>query len=267
VGRLEGKIALVTGAGTGIGQALALRFAREGAHVGINFHLNAEGARETLKQVRAMGVDGEVFQADLRTAPAARGLVESAADHFGRLDILVNNSGITSWGPFLEYTEAAFDDVVDTNLKGSYFASQAAARRFIKQGGPGRIVLISSLVGVNAAPYLSAYSMTKAALRMLARSLGLELGRLGITVNAIGVGPTLNERNLRDDPDYDAHWGQVVPVGRAATPEDATSAAVFLCSDEASYVNGTTLMVDGGWSTYGPTPRFDFVEQRAQIET
>ncbi len=260
VGRLQGKVALVTGAGTGIGQALAVRFAREGAHVGINYHQNADGARQTLDQVREAGVDGEILQGDLRTADAARGVVERAADHFGRLDILVNNSGITSWGPFLEYTETAFDDVVDTNLKGSYFASQAAARRFIKQDSPGRIVLISSLVGVNAVEYLSAYSMTKAGLRMLARSLGYELGRYKITVNAIGVGPTLNERNLRDDPEYDAHWGAVVPVGRAATADDACSAAVYLCSEEASYVNATTLMVDGGWSAYGPTPRFDFVE-------
>src|ERR671939_536553 len=112
-------------------------------------------------------------------------------------------------GTFPGYTEAAFDDVVNTNLKGSYFASQAAARHFIRQGSPGRIVLISSLVGINAAPYLSAYSMTKAGLRMLARSLGLELGPKGITVNAIAVGPTLNDRNLADDPEYDAHWGQV----------------------------------------------------------
>ena len=261
MGRLEGKVALVTGAGTGIGQALALRFAREGARVGINYHQNADGARETLAQVRAGGGDGEVFQADVRTAEVARSIVDRAASHFGRLDILINNSGITSWGPFLDYTEAAFDDVVNTNLKGSYFASQAAARRFIEQRAPGRIVLISSLVGVNAAPFLSAYSMTKAGLRMLARSLGLELGPLGITVNAIGVGPTLNDRNLRDDPEYDAHWGQVVPMGRAATPEDTASAAVYLCSDEASYVNGATLMVDGGWSSYGPTPPFDFVER------
>jgi 3-oxoacyl-[acyl-carrier protein] reductase len=201
----------------------------------------------------------------VRTADAARDLVEQAAQHFGRLDILVNNAGITSWGPFLEYTEAAFDDVLDTNLKGSNFGSQAAARRFIQQGSPGRIVLVSSLVGINAVPYLSAYSMTKAALRMLARSLGLELGPYGITVNALGVGPTLNDRNLRDDPEYDAHWGQVVPVGRAATPEDAVSAAVYLCSDEAAYVNGTTLMVDGGWSAYGPTPRFEFVEREGRV--
>ena len=267
MGRLENKVAVVTGAGTGIGQALAVRFAQEGARVAINYHQNADGAHETLEQVRAAGSDGAVFQADLRTADAARSVVERAAERFGRLDILVNNSGITSWGPFLDYTEAAFDDVLDTNLKGSYFASQAAARQFIRQDSPGRIILISSLVGVNAVQYLSAYSMTKAGLRMLARSLGFELGRFGITVNAIGVGPTLNERNLRDDPDYDAHWGEVVPVGRAATADDACGAAVYLCSDEASYVNGTTLMVDGGWSAYGPTPRLEFVEQQARIGT
>ena len=86
-------------------------------------------------------------------------------------------------------------------------------------------------------------------------------------MNAIGVGPTLNERNLRDDPEYDAHWGQVVPVGRAATPEDAAAAAVYLCSDEAGYVNGTTLMVDGGWHAYGPTPQFDFVEETGRVGT
>ena len=267
MGRLEGKVAIVTGAGTGIGQALAVRFAREGARVAINYHQNAAGAEETLAQVQTAGSEGELIQADVRTAAAARGVVERAAARFGRVDLLVNNAGITSWGPFLEYTEAAFDDVVDTNLKGSYFASQAAARQFIGQQSPGRIVLISSLVGVNAVQYLSAYSMTKAGLRMLARSLGLELGRFGITVNAIGVGPTLNERNLRDDPDYDAHWGEVVPVGRAATVDDACAAAVYLCSDEASYVNGTTLMVDGGWSAYGPTPRLEFVERQARIGT
>ncbi|HYY87777.1 MAG TPA: SDR family NAD(P)-dependent oxidoreductase, partial [Chloroflexota bacterium] len=236
-----------------------------GADVAINYHLNAQGAQATLSQVEAAGRRGAVFQADMRNAAAARALVERTADHFGQLDILVNNAGITSWGPFLDYTEAAFDDVMDTNLKGSYFASQAAARAFIQQQTPGRIVLVSSLVGVQAVPYLSAYSMTKAGLRMLARSLGLELGRYGITVNALGVGPTVNDRNLRDDPEYDAHWGAVVPVGRAATPEDACSAAVYLCSDEAAYVNGTTLMVDGGWSTYGPTPRFEFVEQQRRV--
>ncbi len=259
--RLRGTVALVTGAGTGIGQALAARFAREGALVGINYHHNEEGARETLRQVEAAGGRGALFQADLRAPEQARGVVNRAADHFGRLDAIVNNSGVTSWGPFLEYTPEAFDDVVATNLRGSYFASQAAARRFVAQRSPGRIVFISSLAGVHAMPYLSAYSMTKAALRMLAQSLGLELGPHRITVNAIAVGPTLNERNLRDDPEYDAHWGRVVPVGRAAVPEDTCSAAVYLCSDEASYVNGTTLSVDGGWSAYGPTPTFDFVER------
>jgi NAD(P)-dependent dehydrogenase (short-subunit alcohol dehydrogenase family) len=260
-GRLDGKVALITGAGTGIGQALAVRFAHEGARVAINYHHNSEGALQTLAAVRAAGVAGDVFQADVRTADSARALVERATHRFGRLDVLVNNSGVTSWGPFLEYTEAAYDEVLDTNLKGSYFASQAAARRFIQQASPGRILLISSLVGVNAMPYLSAYAVSKAGLRMLARSLGLELGQYGITVNALGVGPTVNERNLRDDPEYDAHWGSVVPVGRAATMDDISSAAVYMCSDEASYVNGTTLMVDGGWSAYGPTPRFDFVER------
>jgi NAD(P)-dependent dehydrogenase (short-subunit alcohol dehydrogenase family) len=267
MGRLEGKYALITGAGTGIGQALAVRFAQEGAHVAINYHQNAAGAEATLAHVQAAGARGVLVQGDVRTADAARGVVERAAEAFGRLDILVNNSGITSWGPFLDYTESAFDDVIDTNLKGSYFASQAAARRFIQQQSPGRILLVSSLVGVQAVPYLSAYSMTKAALRMMARSLGLELGGYGITVNALGVGPTLNDRNLKDDPEYDAHWGAVVPVGRAATMEDAANGAVYLCSDEASYVNCETLMVDGGWSAYGPTPRFDFVEEQGRVGT
>ncbi len=265
MGRLQGKVALVTGAGTGIGQALAVRFAREGATIGINYHQNADGARETLRQVEAQGGRGALFQADVRSATEARGLVDRVAERFSRLDALVNNSGITSWGSFLEYTPEAFDDVVATNLRGAYFGSQAAARRFIAQRTPGRIVFLSSLAGVHAMPYLSAYSMTKAALRMLAQSLGLELGPHGITVNAIAVGPTLNERNLHDDPEYDAHWGQVVPVGRAARPEDTCGAAVYLCSDEATYVNGTTLAVDGGWSAYGPTPRFDFVEGERRV--
>jgi NAD(P)-dependent dehydrogenase (short-subunit alcohol dehydrogenase family) len=252
---------MITGAGTGIGAAVAVRFAEEGAVVAINYHQNGEGARQTLERVRAAGSDGDLFQADVRSAESARQMVDRAAERFGRLDALVNNSGITSWGPFLEYAESAFDDVVDTNLKGSYFASQAAARRFIQQGSPGRIVLVSSLAGVNAMPYLSAYSMSKAGLCMLARSLGLELGRYGITVNALGVGPTVNDRNLGDDPDYDAHWGALIPVGRAGRMDDVAAAAVYLCSDEASFVNGTTLMVDGGWTAYGPTPDLDFVDR------
>jgi 3-oxoacyl-[acyl-carrier protein] reductase len=150
--------------------------------------------------------------------------------------------------------EATWDDVVDLNLKGSYFGAQAAARRMVTQGDGGRIVLSSSVTGIVAAANLSAYSVTKAGLSHMARVLGLELGPHGITVNAIAIGATVNARNLGDDPQYAEHWATVVPAGRVGRPEDVASALLYLVSPDAAMVNGHTLTVDGGWAAAGDMP-------------
>ena len=250
---LRDKIAVVTGASTGIGRAVARALAEHGARVVASYHGNRVGAEETAAQIRTTGGTCLVHQADISSVAGAVSTVEVALKEWGRIDILVNNAGITSWGAFLDYTEAQWDEVVDTNLKGTYFASQAAAREMARQGS-GQIIIISSVVGSRAVQNLSAYATTKAGLEMMARSLMFELAPHGIQVNAVGVGPTIVDRNLRDDPQYAEHWATVVPAGRAATVEEIAGSVLLLLSPLAAYVHGHTLMVDGGWTGYSPTP-------------
>jgi NAD(P)-dependent dehydrogenase (short-subunit alcohol dehydrogenase family) len=249
---LKDKVAVVTGASTGIGQAIALQLAGCGARVVVSYGGNRQGAEETAARIRDAGSTCIVHQADISKLPEAVGNVEAAVEEWGRIDILVNNAGITDWGAFLDYTEEQWDRVVDTNLKGTYFGSQAAARHMVKQGG-GDIIIISSVVGRRAVSTLSAYATTKAGLEMMARSLMFELAPHNIRVNAVGVGPTIVDRNLRDDPHYAEHWAKVVPAGRAATADDIAGSILLLLSPLASYVHGHTLMVDGGWTGYSPT--------------
>jgi glucose 1-dehydrogenase len=259
---LSGKVALVTGAGTGIGADLARGLAGAGAAVVVNYHTNAAGADAVVAAIRAAGGRAVAAAGDVRRVADCRALVARAVAEFGRLDIACCHAGITSWGAFLDTGEDAFDAVVGTNLKGAYFTAQAAARAMVRQGGGGRIILTSSVAGTQAVPYLSAYGMTKAGLQMLARALVVELGPHGVTTNAVVPGAITNERNLHDDPDYEAKWGARIPIGRAGRPADITAAVLFLASDAASFVNGATLTVDGGWTCYSPTPGLDFVERQ-----
>ena len=252
---LKGKVALVTGAGTSIGFEMAAQLAQTGAAVLIN-DLDAGLAEQAAERVRAAGGQAEGFGGDVASVATCRAMVERCVAGFGRLDIACCNAGITSWGGFLDFTETAFDAVVGVNLKGTYFTAQAAARQMVQQGTGGRIIITSSVVGNQAVPSLSAYGMTKGGLQMLARNLVLELSPYGITVNAIAPGAIVNERNLRDDPQYAEHWAGVIPIGQPGYPADIAAAAVFLASDEAGFINGQTLIVDGGWTAYSPTPGF-----------
>jgi 3-oxoacyl-[acyl-carrier protein] reductase len=168
--------------------------------------------------------------------------------------VFVANAGVTRWKPFLDHTEADWDFVVDLNLKGSFFGAQAAARQMVEQGDGGRIVFSSSVTGSRVVPNLAAYAVTKAGLRHLATVLGAELGPHGIAVNALEIGAIVNARNLADDPAYAEHWASVVPAGRVGRPEDVAAALAYLVSDEAAWVTGQTLTVDGGWSGVGLVP-------------
>jgi 3-oxoacyl-[acyl-carrier protein] reductase len=250
---LSDKVAVVTGPSTGIGQAIARLLAEHGARVVVGYSGNRSGAEETAAQIRGAGGTCLIHQADISSIAGAVSNVEAALSAWGRIDILVNNAGITSWGLFLEYTEAQWDEVANTNLKGTYFASQAAARQMVRQG-TGQIIIIASVVGRRAIRNLSAYATTKAGLEMIARSLMFELAPHGVQVNAVGVGATIVDRNLHDDPQYAEHWAAVIPAGRAATVEDIAGSVLLLLSPMAAFVNGHTLMVDGGWTGYSPTP-------------
>jgi glucose 1-dehydrogenase len=251
--------ALVTGAGQGIGYAICAALIQAGATVSLN-DLDGRLAQEAtarlnegLAEPMAFPIPGDVADPDF-----VRQMIQHIRDTQGRLDILVANAGITEYGPFLEVVPAAFDQLTSVNLRGTFFCAQAAARQMIAQQSGGRIILMSSVTGVQAHRNLSAYGMTKAAIRMLARNLALELGEYGITVNALGPGATMTERTQDLDEAYEAGWNRVAPNGRTATVEDIANSCLFLASPEARHITGETLMVDGGWTIYSPLPGESF---------
>ncbi len=256
---LEGKAAIVTGASREIGAALAEALAARGAAVLVAHYREPDLAEAVVARIRAAGGNALPHDADCSLVAETQALVARAVSEFGRLDIFVANAGLTMWAPFLEYPESNWDTVINLNLKGSFFGAQAAARQMVKQGSGGCVVFSSSVAGIQAIEYLSAYAVSKAGLRQMARNLALELGPHHISVNALGIGPILNARNLNDDPDYDSHWGGVSPAGRAGRPEDVARALLYLI--ENPYLTGTTLMIDGGWTIHSPTPKLDFVDR------
>jgi 3-oxoacyl-[acyl-carrier protein] reductase len=256
---LQGKVAIVTGASREIGAAMAEALAGAGAAVLVAHRGEPVLAGQIVARIGAAGGRALAHDADLSSVAENQRMVARAVEAFGRLDILAANAGLTLWGPFLETSEETWDTVVNLNLKGSYFGAQAAARQMIAQGpGPdgygGRIIFSSSVTGVQSAANLSAYGITKAGLRHMARVLVSELAPHRITVNALGIGATVNDRNLAIDPDYAEHWASAIPAGRAIQPADLASALLFLASPAAAMITGHTLMVDGGWTTVSPLP-------------
>ena len=256
--RFSNQKVIVTGAGEGIGCEVARQFCAEGANVLLNDILpeRAKTAAESIAAVtgaRCIAIPGDV--ADVATV---RSMVTKAVDEFGKLDVCVCNAGLTSWGDFFDYRPEDFERVVSVNLRGTYFLAQAAARQFRAQGGGGRIVLMSSVTGHQAVPYLSAYGMTKAALEMLARNLVLELSPHGITINCVAPGAVITPRNLNDDPHYEATWSALTPVGQAIQVEDIANAVLFLASPASSRITGQAIVVDGGWSATSPIPDMEY---------
>jgi len=252
---LMGKVALVTGAGMGIGYGLCQALAAAGATVALN-DLDAERAEQATHKINQALESSRVhaYPADVADVPAMRTLVEQVAARFTRLDIAIANAGITLFGRFLEYEPEQFDRLMAVNLRGSFFTAQAAAREMIARQIGGRIILIASVAGIQAIGGLGAYGISKAGLRMMARSLAYELGAYAITVNAIAPGATLTERTAQETADYEQDWRSVTPNRRVTHVEDIAAAALFLCSEGARHINGQTLIVDGGWTNYSPLP-------------
>jgi glucose 1-dehydrogenase len=245
--RLQGKTALVTGSGAGIGRAVAIRFAREGADVVVN-DVNTAAAEQTLVDIAALGRHGVVTIADVRVPADCRRLIDEGARHFGKLDVLVNNAGVCPEAPYTGVTESDYDRVLDINLKGTFFAGQAFARHLMNVGRPGKIIQISSVHEEIPLPGSAAYCASKGGIRMLTRNLAVELGPHGITVNAIAPGAIATPGNnalLQDKPRLEALLKQI-PLGRLGTPEDVAGLAAFLASSDADYVTGSTYFIDGG---------------------
>jgi NAD(P)-dependent dehydrogenase (short-subunit alcohol dehydrogenase family) len=253
--KFKNKKVIVTGAGAGIGFGICRSFAREGAIVALN-DVNEELAIESARRLNAE-LPGEhvyAYAGDVSDVLCLQQMMEAFAGRFGGLDVVVANAGITNYGDFLSYTPEAFDRLTAVNLKGSYFTAQTAAKIMIQHKTEGRIILISSVTGVQAHLNLSAYGITKAGIRMMAKTLALELGSYGITVNAVAPGATLTERTLNDDPDYERNWNSVAPNGRTALVDDIAAPVLFLASPEARHITGETLTVDGGWTIASPLP-------------
>jgi len=246
--RLAGKTAIVTGAGSGIGQGIATRLGAEGARVLIDCVGSEAGADDTRRAVEAAGGQAVVVQADVTKAADIEKLVETAWTQFGSADVLVNNAGMEKKSDFWDTPEADYDRVLAVNLKGPFFLTQAFVRRLRTAKKPGRVINISSVHEDMAFPGFATYCCSKGGLRMLMRDLAVELGPLGITVNNIAPGAIatpINTALLSDKPKLDALLKNI-PLGRLGTPEDVAGLAVFLASDDASYVTGATFLVDGG---------------------
>lgn len=249
---LEQEVAIVTGAGQGIGFELCCRLAEAGASVVLNDldeALTAKAARQINEQFGSCyGVPGNA--ADLKVIQA---LIEAAVQQYGKLSIAIANAGITLFGDFLTYTPEALKAVLDTNIGGSFFLAQAAAKQMVLQNSGGSILLMSSVTAHQAHQNLSAYGMTKAGLEMLAKNLVAELSGHRIRVNTIAPGATMTERTA-EDKDYEANWSTITPLGRPAYPSDIANAAIFLVSEQASHITGQSLVIDGGWSAISPSP-------------
>ena len=251
---LSGRVAIVTGGGRGIGREIALELARAGADVAVNYHDEPEGARATAAEIETLGVRGMAVAADVGDAAAVRRMMEEVTANLGSLDILVNNAGVQTWTPFLDVTEAEWDLVIRTNLKGCFLCTQTAAR-VMSRGG----VVVNIGSGCNKVPFpgLVAYTASKGGIEMLTKVAAVELAPRKIRVNCVAPGAVEVERTRLEVADYAGTWGAVTPLGRVGRPEDIARTVRFLASDDSAFITGQTIWVDGGLFTQPPWPKGD----------
>lgn len=258
------EVAIVTGAGSGIGFQIAAELANNHRSVVIN-DIDKTLVEKAASKIITDGGNAIAVAGDCSDTQMIDQLIEAAYSNFGRVDMAVANAGITTFGSFLDYPVDDFQRLVDLNLRGTFYLAQRAARQMIKQDketvtdtspavkNGGSILLMSSVTGIQYHPDLTAYAMTKAAIQMLARSLGAELGKHRINVNAIAPGATMTERTMQE-PGYEEVWANLNPTGRVSTTSDIANTAMFLLSDAAAQITGQTIVVDGGWTTVSPRP-------------
>jgi len=245
---LDQKVAIVTGADSGIGRGIAIEFAKEGATVVVNYaHAKdkAEEVRQIIEQNKGQAL---IIQADVSQYQQAMGLIQQTVEHFNRLDIMVNNAGMEIHNPFVDVTEEQFDRVLGVDLKGAFFCAQAAAREMIKRKTPGRIINISSVHEDLPMPQNAPYCCAKGGVRMLMRTIALELAPYNITVNNIAPGAihTPIDADVEADPEKMAALLKEIPLHRMGQPEEVGKLALYLASDAAAYVTGSTYVIDGG---------------------
>jgi NAD(P)-dependent dehydrogenase (short-subunit alcohol dehydrogenase family) len=240
------KSALVTGAGRGIGAGIALKLAEAGYDVGVHYGTSKEGAEQIAGQIRESGGEAIVLQADLRQVAEARAMADRFVDQFGHIDLLVNNAGITRFTHLLEMEENTFDDIFQTDVKGLYFCTQQAARHMVRLGIRGVVVHISSNHAMGCWPNASVYASAKACVNKLTMNMALDLASHGIRVVGIAPGYTHQGLHPPKPSEIDNSVASRIPMGRLCSPFEIGDAVVYLSSENASYVTGTTLYMDGG---------------------
>ena len=249
----KNKVAIVTGAGQGIGFEICRKLVNAGANVLLNDieeSLATDAAAIISKEGPGQCIAMPGNSSDINFIHL---LVSSAIEKFGKLDIAIANAGITLFGDFFSYPPESFFRVMQVNLGGTFFLVQAAANQMKNQNSGGSILLTSSVTGHQAHKDLAAYSMSKAAIEMLAKNLVIEISKYNININTIAPGATLTERTL-NDPQYAETWSKLTPIGRPASVSDIANTALFLVSDKAKHITGQSLVIDGGWSSISPSP-------------
>lgn len=239
---LEGKTALVTGSSKGIGKGIALELAAAGANVIVNYHSDMSGADATVAQIESLGRSARAVKADVGKSEDIHAMFDGITE---QIDILVNNAGVQTWKHLLDLEEREWDRVIDTNLKGCFLCTKAAAKR-MKDTGGGSIINIGSGCNKWAFPKLVDYTASKGGIEQFTKSAAVELGRYGIRVNCVAPGAVAIERTAIEDPNYAKTWSAITPLGRVGTPQDIGKAVLFFASDMASFVSGQTMWVDGG---------------------
>ena len=237
---LEGKVALVTGAGRGIGKAIALRYAEEGANVAFTDLAINEAVEETVKEIEALGVKAKAYASNAANFDETHEVVKQVVEDFGRIDVLVNNAGITKDGLMMRMSEAQWDAVINVNLKSAFNFIHAVTPIMAKQRS-GSIINMSSVVGVSGNAGQCNYSASKAGMIGLAKSIAKEMGPRGIRANCIAPGFIITEMTNQLSQEIKDQWAQQIPMRRGGTPEDVANVAVFLASDLSSYVSGQTI--------------------------
>jgi NAD(P)-dependent dehydrogenase (short-subunit alcohol dehydrogenase family) len=250
---LQSKTALVTGASKGIGKGIALELARRGCDIAVNYNADEPGARQTAAEIEKLGRRAITVQANVGRSADVNAMFDRVLTEFPRLSILVNNAGVQTWKSLLELEEAEWDRVIDTNLKGNFLCTQRAGRH-MKDQHAGRIINIGSGCNKIAFPNLVDYTASKGGIEMFTKVAAAELGPYGITVNCVAPGAIEIERTKAEAPDYAGTWGPLAPMKRVGNPQDVAAAVCFLAADEAEFITGQTLYVDGGLFTRGPWP-------------
>jgi glucose 1-dehydrogenase len=245
---LKGKVAIVTGGNSGIGLAIVLELAKQGANIVIDYVTHPEAEAELEKQVHALGDCVIGVKADVSQVAELQNLFVAAVKEFGRVDIMVNNAGVETRTSVLDTTEAQYEKVMNINLKSAFFGTQLAAQQIIKQGGGGRIINITSVHEDWPMPGNTAYCLSKGGMRMLTRTAGVELAPHNILVVGVGPGAVATPINLStmQNPELLKKLNNAIPLGRMAKPEEIASLVAFLADDGASYITATTIFADGG---------------------